>query len=72
MFNPVRNNSPLVLMQTSPDSPIMSTAGLIPAWLKCLVVLTVAESNGKGLSALVQTFPTGLIYLIAELVIVEK
>jgi hypothetical protein len=50
----------------------MSTAGLDSAYLKCLVVIMVAELNGKGLSALVQTFPTGLIYLIAGLVIVEK
>jgi len=59
-------------MGTSPDSHFKSTAGRIPARLKCLSVVEDAESSVKGLLALVQTFATGPICQTAGMVIVEE
>jgi hypothetical protein len=46
--------------------------GRIPARLKCLFVVDVAESSVNGLLALVQTFATGPIRLTAGMVIVKE
>jgi hypothetical protein len=59
-------------MGTSPDSHSKSTAGCIPAQLKCHFVVADAESSGKGLLALVQMFPTGPRRQTAGPVIVEE
>jgi hypothetical protein len=59
-------------MTTSPDSHSKSTAGGIPTWLRCLVVIEDAEPIMKALLALVQTFATGPIHQTAGTVIVEE
>ena len=69
---PPRNDTVLLWMGTSPDSHFKSTAGRIPARLKCLFVVEDAESSVKGLLALVQTFATGPIRQTAGMVIVEE
>jgi len=48
---PPRNDTVLLWMATSPDSHFKSTAGCIPARLKCLFVVKDAESSVKGLLA---------------------
>jgi len=58
---PPRNDTVLLWMGTSLESPFKSTAGCIPAWLKWHFVLEDAESSVKGLLALVLTFSTGPI-----------
>jgi len=69
---PPRNNTVLLWMGTSPDSYFKSTAGGIPALLKCLVVVEDAESSIGGLLAFVKMFPTGPIRQTNGMVIVEE
>jgi hypothetical protein len=59
-------------MGTSLDKHFMSTVGCIPARLKCLFVVDVAESIVNGPLALVQTFASGPIRLTAGMVIVKE
>jgi len=67
-----KNDTVLLWLGTSPDSHFKSTAGRIPALLKCLLVVKDAKSSVKGLLALVQTFATGLIHQTGGMVIVEE
>jgi len=69
---PPRNDTVLLWMGTSPDSHLESTAGWIPAQLKCVFVIEDAELSVKVLLALVQTFATGPIHQTAGVVIVEE
>ena len=69
---PPRNEKVLLWMGMSPDSCCKSTAGCIPALLKCLFVIKDAESSVKGLRALVLTCATGLLGQTAGMAIVEE
>jgi len=57
---------------TSPDCHFNSTAGHIRTLLKCLFVVTDAESSVNVLRALVQMFATGPICQTAGIVIIEE
>jgi hypothetical protein len=59
-------------MGNSPDSHFKSTAGRIPALLKCLFVVENAESSIKGLLALVLMYATGPIRQTDGMVMVEE
>ena len=50
---PPRNDTVLLWMGMSPDSHFQSTAGRIPARLKCLYIVKDAELSVRGLLALV-------------------
>jgi len=69
---PPRNDTVHLRIGRSPDSHFQSTAGLIPARLKCHFVVEDAESSVEELVALVQTFATGPIRQTAGMVIVEE
>jgi len=62
----------LLWIGTSLDSHFKSTAGHIPARLKCLFVVEDAELCVKGHLALVQMFAAGQICQTAGMVIVEE
>jgi len=59
-------------MGRSPDSHFRSTAGRIPAWLKCLFVVRNAVWSHKRLLAFVQKFATGPIHQTAGNVMVKQ
>jgi len=59
-------------MGTSPVNRCKSTAGRIPARLKCLYIVEDAESSVKGLLALFQNFATGPIRQTAGMVMFEE
>jgi hypothetical protein len=69
---PPRNDTVRLWIGTSLDSHFKSTAGGIPARLKCLFVVEDAESRVTGLLALVQTVETGPIGQTAGTVIFEE
>jgi len=69
---PPRNDTVLLWMGTSPDNHFKSTAGCIPARLKCLFVVEDAESSATPLLTLVQTFATRPICQTAGMVIVKE
>ena len=62
----------LLWMGTSPDSHFKSTAGCIPACLKCLFVFEDAESHVKGLLPMIHSIVKGLIRQTAGMVIVKE
>jgi len=69
---PLRNDTGLHCMGTTPDSQFKSTAGHIPARLKCLFIVEHAELSFEGLLGLVQTFGTWPLHQTAGMVIVEE
>jgi hypothetical protein len=68
---PPRNDTVLLWMGTSLDSPFNLTAGCIPAWLECHFVIADAESSVKELLALDVTFATEPICSTAGMVMVK-
>jgi len=69
---PPRNDTVLLWMGTSRDCHFKSTAGGIPARLKCLFVVEDGKSSVEGLLALVQTFAPRPIRQMAGMVIVKE
>jgi len=56
-----RTDTVLLWMGMSPETNFKSTAGRVPACLKCFFVVEHAESSVYGLLSFAQTFPTGRI-----------
>jgi len=69
---PPRNDTVLLWMGTSPDSQFKSTAGLIPAQLKCHFIIEDAASSIQLFLALGQTLATGLILQTASMMIIDE
>jgi len=69
---PPTTGTVLLWMGRSLDSRLRSTAGSIPAELKCHLVVEHAELSIDGLLGLVQMFATALICQTAGIVIVEE
>jgi len=69
---PPRNDTARLWMGTSPDSHFKSTAGHIPAQLRCHFVVEDADSSVKSFLALDQTFASGPICQTAGVVFVKE